>query len=133
GDLEGVGDVLQRGARVEEVDMLEDHADTAAGLAQPGTRAAGEVDAVDRDRARGRGFESGQAADEGGLAGPGAADDAVDLAGRDRQVDLLQGDGVCEHLSQAAQFDHRRLLVWLVSADHGGGRRGNGDGRPTVQ
>src|SRR5699024_4988758 len=55
------------------------------------------------------------------------------LPGRDRQVDLLQGDGVCEHLSQAAQFDHRRLLVWLVSADDGGGRRGYGDGRTTVQ
>src|SRR5699024_4988759 len=57
--------------------MLEDHADAAAGLAQPGARAAGEVDAVDRDRACGRGFESGQAADEGGLAGSGTPDDAV--------------------------------------------------------
>src|SRR5699024_3157153 len=69
GDLEGMGDVLHSGARVEEVDVLEDHADAAAGLAQAGTRSVRQVDSVDGHGARGRGFEPGQAADEGGLAG----------------------------------------------------------------
>src|SRR5699024_6139441 len=101
GDLEGMGDVLHSGARVEEVDVLEDHADAAAGLAQAGTRSVRQVDSVDGHGARGRGFEPGQAADESGLAGSGTTDDAVDLPGRDRQVDLLQGDGFAEHLSQA--------------------------------
>ena len=77
--------------------MLEDHADTAAGLAQllAGAGAAagegGEVDAVHRHGARGGALQKVDAADERGLAGAGLADDAVHLALAHLEIDAVEG------------------------------------------
>lgn len=77
--------------------MLEDHADTAARLPEfpSGARSApgegGEVLPGDGDRAGGGLLQQVDAADERGLAGAGLADDAVDLAFADVEIDAVEG------------------------------------------
>ena len=68
--------------------MLEDHPDATAGLAQLGWRERCHVLAGHADLAAGRTFEGGEAAYEGGLAGAGGPDDAVDGAGGHVEVEL---------------------------------------------
>ena len=112
GDLERVGDVLGGGAGVQQVRVLEDHADVPSRGAQRGAVEGGDVGAVDLDPAGGGLLEPGEAADEGRLARAGAADDAVDAAGGEVQVDAVERDdgvsaaGGGEDLAQSVESDH---------------------------
>lgn len=96
-DLQRQFDVVLHGARGQQIEVLEDHADVAAGGAQrgAGTLAAagdgGQFLAGDGDRAGGGALQEVEAADEGGLAGAALADDAVHLALTDVQIDAVQG------------------------------------------
>jgi hypothetical protein len=100
--------------------VLEDHADTAACLAQllAGAGAAadegGEVLSGDRHGAGGGTLQEVDAADEGGLAGAGLADDAVHLALADVQIDAVEGGD----LSTARAVD----LGEALGGDHVGFR-----------
>ena len=107
-----VGDVLRRGALVQEVCVLEDHADAASGLTQLAGRQGGHVLAGDAHVSAGGALQGGQAAHERGLAGPGGADDAVDGAGGDVEAEPVQG----AHLLAAAQAVD---LVDVAQGDHG--------------
>ncbi|GAA5017727.1 hypothetical protein GCM10025734_68890 [Kitasatospora paranensis] len=116
-DLQRQFDVLLGGARGEQVEVLEDHADPAAGLAQFASGAVlaagqrGQFDAVHGDAAGGGPLQHVHAADEGGLAGTAGADDSVDLARTDVQVDAVEGGD----LSAAGTVDLREVL----GGDHG--------------
>ena len=116
GEFQGVADVLRGGARVEEVRGLEDHPDAASGFAEFFAAQAREVEAVDDDRPFARVLEGGEAADEGGFARAGLADDAVDRAALDVEGDVVEGDDFIAaldgvHLSDSAQVDHLALHV----------------------
>ena len=85
-----VGDILRCGALVEEIGVLEDHADAAPGLAQlPGGQGR-HVLAVDAHVTAGGALQGGQATHERGLTGPGGANDAVDGAGGDVEAEAVQ-------------------------------------------
>ena len=112
GQVQGVGDVLGGSALVEEVGVLEDHADGAPGLAQLVGAEGGQVLAGDAHLAVGGALEGGQAAHEGGLAGAGGADDAVDGAGRDVEGEPVQGVDL-RAVAQAVD------LVDVAQGDHG--------------
>lgn len=116
-DLQGELDVGLHGARGQQVEVLEDHADAAAGFAEflAGAAAAagegGELDPVDGDGAAGGALQQVHAADEGGLAGAALADDSVDLALADVEVDAVQGGDLAAtglvDLREARCGDHR--------------------------
>ena len=122
GHLERVGDVAPHGARAEQVELLEDHADPQPHLAQLALLQAGDLPAADPHAARGGGLERVDQPHERGLPGAGVAHDADDLTGLDRQVDTADRlDGrpaACgrERLVHVGQLDerHRGLLpYWL--------------------
>ncbi|SCF62815.1 hypothetical protein GA0115280_10416 [Streptomyces sp. Cmuel-A718b] len=116
-DLQRQFDVVQDGAGVQQVEVLEDHADAGACPAQLGARppaAAGEGGEVLAGHCHGAGggaFQEVDAADEGGLAGAALSDDAVDLAFADVQVDAVEcGDLTVARLvdlREARRGDHR--------------------------
>ena len=74
----------------EQVEALKDHGDVAALLAQLGVRQRGKIDAVDQDAALGRPLKQIDAAHERAFAGAAHADDAVNFAVRNGQVDVFQ-------------------------------------------
>ena len=129
-DLQRQLDVVLDGARGQQVEVLEDHADAAARLAQflAGAAAAagegGEVLAGDGHGAGGGALQEVDAADEGGLAGAALADDAVHLALADVQVDAVEGGDLAAaravDLGQARSGDHRGFRHCRV---HGAGVR----------
>ena len=123
GHLERVGHVVQRRPRREEVGVLEDHADAPPGVQQAPGGDAGQVLPAHGHGALGGRLEQGQAAHEGRLAGARLADDPVDAARRDAQVDAAQRmdlpPSLAEGLAQPADLDHGGAMA-------GGGR---GDGR----
>jgi hypothetical protein len=95
--LKPLGDILQRGHVRPQVELLEHHADAAAHRAQVARRHPGAARrlvadqlAVDADLARVVGLEEVDAAEQRRLARARRADQAGDLARRDRQADLLQ-------------------------------------------
>ncbi len=107
-DLEGQRHVVEDGARGQQVEVLEDHADRAARRPQRPLVERADVDAVDDDPARGRLLQPVDEPDQGRLAGPAAADDAHDLAARHGQVDAVEGgDG---RPPMAARIDFRNGL-----------------------
>ncbi|MNY36998.1 hypothetical protein D3C86_1715260 [compost metagenome] len=93
-DLQGKGDVLRHRAVRKQVELLEDHPDPALGATQGRRREGAQLLAVDRDAPGVGALEEVHRAQEGGLACPGVADEAEDLAGVDGQRGL--GEGVEE-------------------------------------
>ena len=71
--------------------MLEDHADAPAQPHRTGGVEAGDVRAVDQHTAAAGLLQPVDGAQQARLAGPAAADDAEDAAGRDLGVDVLRG------------------------------------------
>nr|EIF88755.1 putative hydrolase [Streptomyces tsukubensis NRRL18488] len=133
-DLQRKFDVALDGAGRQQVEVLEDHADPAAGRAQfpTGARAlpgeGGELDAVHGDGAGGGALQQVDAADQGGLAGAALPDDAVHLAFPDMEVDAVQGGDLASSravdLGQARCGDH-----WVrpsLSSARQGRRRARG-------
>ena len=112
-------DVVQHRAVAEEVEVLEHHADVAALLR--GVLLAHLVQhavaiviadqlAVDVEAAGVDLLQVVHAAQQGGLAGAGRADQAGDLAGVDLQVDAFEHVEVAEGLPHVHGLDHWRLL-----------------------
>ena len=114
GDGKREGDVLRHRGGGKQVEVLEDHADAAQRLAQPGIVQRQHVAAQHLDPARIRAFQQVDTADQRGLAGAGAADDAIDLARRHIEGDAVQrqrlrparGEAAC----QIAEPDGGRCL-----------------------
>ncbi len=90
GQFERQRDVVEHRARRQQVEVLEDHADLAACLAQRTGRQQHQVAPADDDIAFVRPREQVDGAHERALAGAASADDAEHLALRDRQVDVAQ-------------------------------------------
>ena len=97
--------VLEHGERLDQHEVLVDHAD--AGL----DRVLRALDrrglAVDQDLAAVGLVEAVEDVHQGRLAGAVLADDAVDRAGRDDQVDVAVGVDEAEALVDPAQLDRR--------------------------
>ena len=87
GDLERVGDA-------------EPHAQVG--------RHCGDVVAVEGDGAGRRQQAAGDQADEGGLAGAVRADQRTDLAGQDREVDMVDSLQAAEVAAEPGGCDERR-------------------------
>lgn len=132
-DLQRQLHVVQDGAGVQQVEVLEDHADAGAGPAQLRARPAasagqgGEVLPGHRHGAGGGAFQEVDAADQGGFSGAALSDDAVHLALADVQVDAVEcGDLTVARLvdlREARRGDHRGFrhcrVRGAVSAGHG--------------
>ena len=85
------GDVGGDGARGEQIEVLEDHADLAAGLGQLAIAEGGQVLAIDHHLAVGGPLEQVDAANEGALAGAGGTDHTEDFALGYMQAHITQG------------------------------------------
>ena len=85
--------------------MLENHAHLAADLVDVGF-GTGDFNTVKGDAAGGWLLQQVQAAQEGGLAGAGGADDDHLVAGIDVLGDVVQHQMVAEGLAQMLNVDH---------------------------
>ena len=95
----GDGEVLAHGQPGEQlVDLI---ALGQAELADLGDADAGDVLALEHDRAGGRRHLAGQHLEEGGLAGAVRADDAAQFAAIDGEVDVAVGDQAAVALGQS--------------------------------
>ena len=88
--LHGEADILQAGALHEQVELLEDHGDFPAALAQRDGRQGLHCHAVDHHTAAGGALQQVDAAHQRGFARTGHTDDAVDGAIGNGEVDVLQ-------------------------------------------
>src|SRR5712691_5646105 len=70
-------------------------------------RAVGAGRQVDLDRSGGGGFQPGEDAQQRRLAAPGGADDSEELAARDVERDIVDGDQAAEGLDEIADADRR--------------------------
>ena len=106
-DDRGKADVLEHGLVRVEIEPLEHHRDLLPDL---GDRRAvrHEVDAVDDHLTAGRPLEHVDAADQCRLARARRADDDELLAGRDLEVDVLEGVMQPEPLAHADELDQDR-------------------------
>ena len=91
GQLEGVAHIAGDGLLHQQIELLKDHGDLLAQLAQLLAVHFEDAFAVDEDIAGGRGFEAVHAADQRGLASAAEADDAEDFALLDLQADVFDG------------------------------------------
>ncbi len=100
--------VLQDRERLDQHEVLMHHADAGC------DRVLGALDlailAVDPDDPPIGLVEAVEDVHQGGLAGAVLADDAVDRAARDREVDVLVGVDRAEVLVDTEQLDRRRLI-----------------------
>ena len=112
GDLERPVDVLRHRLGIEQVEMLEHHAHPLAQAEQGFVAEAGDVFAIDEDAPAVGALQHVEGADQGALAGAGAADDAEYLTLGDIQVDVAQRDDV----TLAGTVG----LVELLDANHDG-------------
>ena len=80
-------------------------------LADVGHVHAGDVAALEHDRAGGRRHLAGQHLEEGRLAGAVRADDAAQLAVIDREIDVAVGDEAAVALGQAARLQDRAAIA----------------------
>ena len=92
--FEREGDVLERGAIGEELEILENGADLPAQERDVVARDGSQVDAVDEDQSIGRRLLAGQQTQERGLAGACRPDDGNELAILDGEVDLVEGNEI---------------------------------------
>ncbi len=79
-DLQREGDVVEDGRVLEQVELLEDHADVLPRVAQLAARQGGQVAAADQHLAGVGALEQVDQAQQGRLAGAALADQAEDVA-----------------------------------------------------
>ena len=113
-------DVLRDGQAVDDVELLVHRRD--AELEARDRVRDGDRLAVEEDLALGRLVGAGEHLDERRLAGAVLAQQAVDLAGPDLQVDAVERPGSRELLHDAAHLQQRRVFR-SVCTDHGQERR----------
>ena len=119
-------DVVQHGGAPDQVELLEDHADPPAHIAQRSRVGPRHRLALHADRARRRLHEAIDRAQEGGLSGPAAPDDDDELRGLHGEVHAVEGDGGRRaHDAQPAHVDHRGGGRWA-------GQRGRAPRRSTA-
>lgn len=114
------GDVIVNRGRAQQVEVLENHADILACLAQLFFAHGRHVLSVDDDFAGRRPLEHVDAADQRGLAGAAESDDAENLAAGNRQVNAFEcldgarGAVIC--LLNMRQLNHitRYLLIIVI-------------------
>ena len=112
-DAVHVGDEGQRLARrqpIEQREILGHDADAPLHRDGIGQR----IDAEDAHRAGGRPEQAGQALDGGGLAGAVRSEEAVEAAGRHREIDAVDGAELTEVAGEAVRLDrqvHARRLI----------------------
>ena len=90
GKAQGEGDVVVDGRRRQQVEVLEDHADALALFAKLRLTERGQILAVNDDLALRRPLQHVDAANQGRLARARKADDAIDLAALDFEVDAFE-------------------------------------------
>ncbi len=121
-EFEGDEDVLQRGERREELEVLEDETD--AFVAEGGAGVFGKVvqaTTIEGDGTGGRGVETGAETEQGRLTTPGGADDGHGVARLDGKVDVVEdGEGAA---GDAVGFGE---TVGFEEGHEGGRRRGQG-------
>jgi hypothetical protein len=103
-------DVVEHRHVREQVELLEDHADTEAELADllafaPGAVPAGQRHPVDLDRALGRVLEEVDTAQQGRLARPGPTEEDYHLPGMQIEVDAPEHLVLAEALAQPTYAD----------------------------
>ncbi len=120
-----LGDVAENGKMRKKVEILEDEAhaeaDAAEGVLFGVDAVADHGVLADEDGPAGDLFQVGDAAQEGGLAAAGGADDGHDVAFVDGEGDVAQDREVAEGFRQVPHIDQRRRLVSFVV---GSGRHG---------
>ena len=103
--------VIVDGGRGQQVEVLENHADVLAGLAQCRLVHGGKVLAVHDDLAARGPLKHVDAADQCGFSGSAEADDPVDLTAFNGEIDALQGiyrtGGALICLLDMRKLDHR--------------------------
>jgi hypothetical protein len=103
-DLQRQRDVFEGGARRQQVEMLKDHADRAAGLAQLALVQRRHIRAIDQYMAAARAFQPIDQADQGGLAGAAPADHADNGAFRHLEIDIGKRDHLCRLVSRGVNL-----------------------------
>ena len=133
GQLHGEADVLQAAALHQQVELLEDHRDLPAALAQLGRRELFHLHAVNDHAALGGALQQVDAAHQRGFARARHADDAVNRTIRDGQVDVLQRIHCAvlhlEGLGKMFDLDHRNCSLYGSPLSHGLRRASSPEGR----
>jgi hypothetical protein len=111
-ELERQRDVIEYRARRQQIEVLEDHADLAARLAQLARGHRRQIAAADQDITFSRPRQQVDRAHQCTFAGAAAADDAEYFARRNGQIDVVQrfdpAPRPCEALRNSAKFDHEK-------------------------
>ena len=117
GEAQAEGDVRRHAQRGEDARRLEGAGDAVLGEAV--RRRAGEALAEGEQLARGRRHHAGEGVEEGGLAGAVRADDADQLARRERGADRIDRGQAAEADRQRARLDQRMAVHRRAPADRG--------------
>ena len=116
GQFHGEADVLQAGTLHQQVELLEDHRDLPPGIAQLCGAQLHHFAAVHDHLALVRAFQHIDAPHQRGLACAGHADNTVNIAVLNFQVDVVQGNHRCARrgkpLCQVLDLDHN---FWLLN------------------
>ena len=124
-------DVVQHVEPAGEIELLEDHGAARPPLAERPALERGDVGVAEQDAAAAGIAQAVDHAQQGRLAGAGAADHADQLAGRNDQRHLVDGALVAKTLGDAFQSQHWTTLAKLPSSLGSGGRLHEGDGSVT--
>ena len=104
--VQRIGQILGYGQRGVERIELKHHGDVAIARRQVIDAPAGDVDV-----ASARVFEAGDHAQRRGLAAAGRAEQTDDLAGRDIEVDPVDGGEIAENLGHLLERDRRHQVT----------------------
>src|SRR5579862_608469 len=103
--------VLQHTEALDQVELLEDHADAGAQPAKFGAANVGDIATGDKYLTRGRLDQPVDAAQEGRLAGSGKPNNREHLARGNAETDLAERyDRLAEELPEPACFDSGRVV-----------------------
>jgi hypothetical protein len=104
GQFQRQRDIAGHGARGEQIEVLENHADFTPRIAQRGGRQRGQILAVDRDAARAGTVEQIDGAHQRAFAGAAAPDNAEDFAFANGKVDVAHGLDRSMHAVKALRY-----------------------------
>ena len=128
GDFQRQGDVAGGGAAGKQVEMLEHHADPAAGAGQGGAVQRQQIIAGHDDPAAVGPFQQVDTAQQRGFTRAGSADDTEHAASRDIQRNAIQCRMTAgEHAAQIFQPHHRRLAGYVGGRHEPGPYQNNRD------
>ncbi|MOA17392.1 hypothetical protein D3C78_1376490 [compost metagenome] len=112
--------------------MLKHHADFQPRLAQGIAFGSGDIETFNLNAAAAGRFQPVQQADQRAFTGAAVADDAVDLPGLDRQVDVIHCDNAAlcavKSFANVRKNDHREANPYLIHHRIPSGARHAGKG-----